>query len=255
MKHLLTLLLLAAAARAGTITQVAAVLHDVSKSSETIVISGGIATGHGVIVIGEIDKTSTNCSSPGCKLVVSDSRGNTYTQVAALDNVSMNVDQMLVVGYIGNALSAGDTVTVNFRKQDSTAISGALYVFLYDVSPITPANYVVSAASNRGYSATPTAGTLTASGPNLVFAFWDHASLNTLYSAPGSGFTTITNTNDGGGGFASAQFREAQSGSITPGETLTGTVNWYGLSVALQEYPAIGVAEGASIGGGARIEP
>ena len=199
----------------------------------------GIPAGHGVAVWAAVSTTSTGCSGD-CVLKVTDSKGNTYTTLQTNDQPSGTVTNYLAFGYIGTALAGdgSDWVQCSFYLHDgSTPIPSvaSTYCRVFDMSQVSSSASIDSSNQNTSSGTTPGAGALTVTSGNtdLIFAIWDISSV-AVAATPGTGFTGVLSSPDGGGGEQYAEYGESTTG-LTPTITLSSGVTSYGAGIAVKE--------------------
>ena len=202
-------------------------------------VGSGIPVGHGVAVWAAVNDTSATCSGL-CILKVTDSKGNSYSTLQTNDQPSVNVTNFLAFGNITTALAGdgSDWVKCSFYFHDGVTPVNPLdytYCRVFDLSQVASSGVVDSSNQNTDSNSITDSGPLTVTNGNtdLIFAIWDISS-TTVTVTPGSGFTGVLFSLDGGGGEQYAEFAQSTVG-LTPGITLSSGSSTYGAGMAVKE--------------------
>jgi hypothetical protein len=216
----------------------------------------GIPAGHGAFVWAATTGTSTDCGGSPCVLVVTDSKGNTYTTLQTNDEPSDNVTNFLAFGQINTALAGdgSDYVTCSFYMDDGvTPIARGLnYCRVLDMSNVASTGFIDSSAQANGSGTQVNSGALTVTSGNtdLIFSVWD-LSATGLTITPGNGYTAVLNSLDLGGGTQYGQYKEVTQGE-TPGITLSPGTSTFGAGAAIKESSRGGTV--TSVNGAVHIQ-
>lgn len=204
----------------------------------------GLPAGHGALVWAATSYTSNSCGGGPCVLVVTDSKGNTYTTVQTNDQPSDNVTNFLALGRINTALAGdgSDYVRCSFYAYDRvTALTGGFsYCRVLDMSNVAASGFLDSSAEAdmSGTAVNSGALTVTSGNTDLIFSVYD-LSTTGLTVTPGTGYVGVLNSPDQTGGTQYGEYIEAAQGG-TPGITVSPGTSSAGEGVAVKESSAGG---------------
>jgi hypothetical protein len=216
----------------------------------------GLPAGHGAFVWAATNGTSNDCGGAPCVLVVTDSKGNTYTTLQTNDEPSANVTNFLAFGQINTALAGdgSDYVTCSFYMDDGVTpiVGGVNYCRVLDMSNVAASGFIDSSAQANGAGTTVSSGALTVTSGNtdLIFSIFDLYATG-LTITPGNGYTGVLNSPDGGGGTQYGEYKEVTAGE-TPTINLTPGTTSNGAGAAIKESNSGGTV--TSVNGAVHIE-